>query len=271
MIVIGRKQKNNNIEKGQALLVIVLIMVVALTVGLSIATRSITNSRVSKEEDDSQRAFSAAEAGVEQLLKSQENEIPENFIAQTSTKYSARVITQPSTELLFNNGNLVQKDIGVDLWMSDYPDYLNPLTGTYRIYWGEEDGCRGNPQTAAAIEVVVLFGPSKSDPHTTHFVFDPCPARRAQNNFGVPNTVDVTLLGRDFKYNANFSVTDGYIARIIPLYSSTRIGVTGNIRPQGREVESTGSSGGTVRRVRVFQSYPSLPIEIFPNVIFSPQ
>src|SRR5690242_8662448 len=56
-------------EAGQALLIVVLVMVIALTVGLSLASRSITNLRNSTDEANSQAAFSAAEAGVEQAVK----------------------------------------------------------------------------------------------------------------------------------------------------------------------------------------------------------
>ena len=47
------------------LLVVVLTMIVALTVGLSLASRTITNMKISKQNEESQRAFQAAEAGIE--------------------------------------------------------------------------------------------------------------------------------------------------------------------------------------------------------------
>jgi Tfp pilus assembly protein PilX len=56
-------------EKGQMLLIVVLIMVVALTVGLSIAARSLVNLKIATDDENSQRAFSAAEAGIERLIK----------------------------------------------------------------------------------------------------------------------------------------------------------------------------------------------------------
>ncbi len=47
-------------QSGQALLIIVLVMVVALTIGLSVASRTITNLRTSREQASSQKALSAA-------------------------------------------------------------------------------------------------------------------------------------------------------------------------------------------------------------------
>ena len=57
-------------QKGQVLLIVVLVMIVALTVGLSLISRSITNLRTSTEEAESQKALAAAEAGIEQALES---------------------------------------------------------------------------------------------------------------------------------------------------------------------------------------------------------
>ena len=56
-------------HSGQTLLVVVLMMVVALTVSLSVVLRSVSNVRTSTDEENSSRAFSAAEAGLELALK----------------------------------------------------------------------------------------------------------------------------------------------------------------------------------------------------------
>ncbi|MBI2007488.1 MAG: hypothetical protein HYS83_02210 [Candidatus Blackburnbacteria bacterium] len=55
-------------QRGQALLIILLVMAVVLTIALSVASRSITDITVSQKEEESARAFSAAEAGVEQAI-----------------------------------------------------------------------------------------------------------------------------------------------------------------------------------------------------------
>lgn len=55
-------------QKGQALLIIVLVMAVALTIGLAVISRSVTDIKISKQEEDSARVFSVAEAGIEEAL-----------------------------------------------------------------------------------------------------------------------------------------------------------------------------------------------------------
>src|SRR3989338_1032652 len=55
-------------RRGQILILIILIVVVALAVGLSVASRNITNLRTSTQTEHSQRAFTAAEGGIEDVL-----------------------------------------------------------------------------------------------------------------------------------------------------------------------------------------------------------
>jgi Tfp pilus assembly protein PilX len=55
-------------KQGQVALIVLLLMVVILTIGLSLASRSITDIKISQDEKDALRAFSAAEAGIEQVL-----------------------------------------------------------------------------------------------------------------------------------------------------------------------------------------------------------
>ena len=55
-------------KNGQALVVTLLIMGIALTIGLSVISRSITEINVSTSADESARALEAAEQGVEKSL-----------------------------------------------------------------------------------------------------------------------------------------------------------------------------------------------------------
>ena len=55
-------------KSGQILILVLLIVVVSLAVGLSVASRNLTNLRISTQTEESQRAFSAAEGGVEDTL-----------------------------------------------------------------------------------------------------------------------------------------------------------------------------------------------------------
>src|SRR4051812_32744238 len=55
-------------SSGQILVLVLLVVLVGLTVGLSIASRTLSTLKSSGDLDQSNRAFSAAEAGVEKAL-----------------------------------------------------------------------------------------------------------------------------------------------------------------------------------------------------------
>lgn len=57
-----------NTEKGQIVIILLLVMVASLAIGLSIVGRSITEISTSTNSENSSRAFSAAEAGMESIL-----------------------------------------------------------------------------------------------------------------------------------------------------------------------------------------------------------
>src|SRR3989344_3666431 len=56
-------------SSGQAVLLVLLVAAVALGLGLSIISQSTTDIRISQQEQESARAFNAAEAGIETALK----------------------------------------------------------------------------------------------------------------------------------------------------------------------------------------------------------
>src|SRR3989344_6591187 len=214
-------------ERGQALLIIVLIMVVALTVGLSVATRSITNLRTTTEEANSAQALSAAEAGLERSLST--NIVAEDLGSANTASYSTSVDSLSGAQILLNNGNIVLQDEGVDLWFvphtGNVPDWSSAWNGTINVYWASiADSCISSPLTAAAVELAVVSG-DPSSPILTRYVYDPCGTRRSTNNFSSVS-VGGAIQGKTLQYSTgNISIVNGLIARIIPLYGNTIIGI----------------------------------------------
>ncbi len=73
------KKSTNFNQSGQVAIVIVLIMVVLLTIGLSLASRTTQEIFLSQQEAESARVFNAAESGIESALS-------QNFSALTGTE-----------------------------------------------------------------------------------------------------------------------------------------------------------------------------------------
>lgn len=263
------KSMQNYGQKGQVLLTVVLVMVIGLTVGLSLASRTITNLRTTQEEATSQQALSAAEAGIEQATKNNTSIANGSFLNNATYNTS---ITQVSGEnFLLNGGNLIAKDDGVDVWLSDYSTesaklYLNPWSGSLSFYFGSSsNGCN-----EAALEIVVISG-TKEIPVSKKYAFDPCSARISSNSFSSVSSGG-TVSDKNFPFKTTINVASGLIARVVPLYKSTPIGVVGDsaLPAQGSIVTSTGTSGNTSRKITVFQGYPTLPSEYFPYGLFVP-
>lgn len=118
-------------ERGQILLIVVLVMVTALTIALSVAARSITNTRSSEESANSEQAFSAAEAGIEKSLTS--NTAVTGSLTNNAS-YTTTVVTVGGVEFPMNNGSPVLKDEPADLWLSTYPGYISPRSGNVTIF-----------------------------------------------------------------------------------------------------------------------------------------
>ncbi|MDP3988400.1 MAG: pilus assembly PilX N-terminal domain-containing protein [Candidatus Levybacteria bacterium] len=278
------KIQSSNLQKGQALLIVVLVMVISLTVGLAVVSRSVTNLRTSTEEESSQRAFSAAEAGVEKAIKTgcitpAPTGLPCAPIAssftENSSSYTTLVTPLNGTQFLLNGGNIVEADEGGDVWLINHnssgsPDYSLKWNGNLLFYWGKTDACND-----AALEIIVISG-SQNSPTTKRYAYDACSARKTANNFSSAEG-GADIAGKTLLYGvpqlSPIAITDGILIRVIPLYNSTAIGVKGSVAlpTQGNKIESVGISKSTNRKITFYQGYPALPSEFFPYALFSPK
>lgn len=268
-------------QKGQAFLIVVLVMVIALTVGLSLASRTVFNLKSSLEDVNSQKAFSAAEAGIEQALQSGTN-INKDFGSINGAKISQLSVIQIGqnlTSFTMNDGFPIPQDDGVDVWLTNYSTdsaqlYTgSPWSGTMTVYWGTSgDVCNSNPtiNTQAAIEVLVISG-TKTSPTLTRYAVDPCSARRTYNSLSLAQAGG-TVGGISYPNSYAITISSGLTARVIPLYAATPVAVTGSIKfpAQGQFISATGTAGTTQRKVNYYQAYESLPSEYF-YALFSPK
>jgi hypothetical protein len=275
-------------QSGQILLIVVLTMVVALTVGLSIASRVVTELKLSKQNEQSQRAFQAAEAGIEQALTNGPGTVTHPL--GNNASFKTTLVDDTGSTLILNNSQEVDQDVGADVWLSNYPNYEAPMGGgagvSVKMYWGSsnQDSCASSAgeNAAAAIEIAVLVG-TASNPGIQKYVYEApvsgCSTRtQGANTTAVNGSYTLLTASGD---NVTFSnavtlplITNGLIMKVIPLYNSTIVGfqvqTSGVLFPsQGSIITSTGTSGDTSRKVVYYQSYPQLPLELFPYSILS--
>ncbi len=261
-------------QNGQALLIVVLVMVVALTVGLSVASRSITNLRTSQEQASSQKALSAAEAGIEQAMKNQDlAEINGNFEGNAITYKTTIDKIMGDDRFLLNGGYLIAKDSHVYIWTTPYSEttpWQNPWSGTLTVYWGNvSDGCQD-----AALEITVISG-DRTSPTLTRFAYDPCASRRSSNGFSSPTQAPTTIKDRTLWHQVSLpGLTNVYLVSVNPIYTNSYIGALGSttLPTQGTNFSSVGAASNeeVQRKVAAFQGFPQIPAELFPYTIFSP-
>lgn len=259
-------------QKGQALLIVLLVMVVGLTIGLSLATRSVTDIKISTQLEESSRAFSAAEAGIEAALKGESE--PATPVQIGNATYIFSKDTAGGTDQPLALGKigiadtytvwLTSHDTDGNLQIGDTYDYDGT---TIDICWGE-----GGETTKPAMEVSVVYrqgGIYK----ITRGAYDPEDGGRRNNNH-FADTDDGVNCGGGFAYGKTSTLPAGVLValRLRPFYLETNAGVEPqdgfDLSSQGLLITSTGTAGDTTRKVEVVQSYPSLPA-IFDYLLFS--
>ena len=269
--------KNLRNQRGQALLIVVLVMAVALTIGLAVVSRSITDIKISRQEEESSRVFSVAEAGIEEALKlgsGTSGAISEiSYTVSETAQGGGREFVFPAT---INAGDTQT------VWLVEHDNDGNLTeTGRYTgntidLYWGNENQ-DPNQSTTPALEVSVIYKEGTSY-KLTRGAFDPNSSRRNDNSFDEADVGSYSIGGKTFRFRKlGFTLPGGipYALRLRLLYNNDQaqiLGIAGtsNFPSQGKCYESTASlsTSGITRKVQQCQFHKTPP-GIFDYVLFS--
>lgn len=151
-------------EKGQVLIILILVTLVALTVGLAITQRSVTDISISTKTEQSSRAFSAAEAGIEKAIEYDQNPailLPTDMPLDLGNESS--VLVSPSGGLPLPTQALEYPKMGksefAHFWLANPEGNLLNPSDTYfnrtklSVYFGNSPS---DPSDLPAIEVNVV-------------------------------------------------------------------------------------------------------------------
>lgn len=269
---------------GQALIILLLIMVVGLTVGLSVATRTATDVRLTSQQESSQKAFSAAEAGIEDVLRRDLSQLSGASL-QANVGDSSYVVSIDAQGDGTAFATTISQDDTAQVVLA--PATATPPTGLI-IYWVNTDPQSGETTTvnskAASLLVTAIYLDNNGSYVTQKFAVNPnCTtiAENSQDNGFNSVTCSTTnsppIDGKTYDSSFSFTFSGGsnvpQLVRIRPLYNKTSVVVqaspAGSSLPvQGFLVESTGVSGDIARRIQVFRSIETLP-SVFDYVIYS--
>ncbi len=269
--------KSSGRNSGQAVLLVLLGMAVVLTVVLSIASRSVTDVSITTTEEESSKAFSAAEAGIENFLSSgvttgNFTESGASFNVVPSDLGAGNFINFADFDSRYKNGEVAT------LWFVSHDDN-NPnqmtCTGKPCFSGNSFDLCWGSNSDLPALEVVVyygnrdqVFGGNFSSIRVKRYAFDPQAGRSP--GFATPSVEDCG----DYSYKATVDsipinpFLGPLFARIRFIYNSTpqsfavKAPVGQSFPSQGRRISSLGTAGQASRRVEVVELYRA-PLSIF--------
>ena len=288
----------NKLQKGQALLIVLLSMAVVLVVVLSILARSITDVSVSSQDEDSLRAFSAAEAGVEQALIIGSSIDPTEI---GDASYNVEVSGVAEGEKEFNYPSFLFSGESITTWFVAHDGNNDFVCSNEKpcfkgkginICWGKEGSAFDSEQTPA-LELSVFYTSVVGDYSTITIAreaVDPNFSRRLSNFFSQPDPGTCNIAGENYQFQKKLVFGDLNIPanvcnqenglqfmNIRSIYNTSEansIGIfadyPGNsvLPSQGNLIDSFGSSGDANRKIKVFEPYAKVP-PIFEFAIFS--
>ena len=178
-------QQFNN-SRGQVIVILLLLMLVALSIGLAVTQRSVTDVTTSTQTEQSSRAFSAAEAGLEKALSGQmsgsfslDNSASSNIQASAWLPDSAN----PGAGIEYPP---IGRETTAQFWFTD-PRDLDPnnTNNTYQgdstwLYFGNPNAYTENDLPAVEVEIVML---ANNKFYSQTYYYDSDPTRVSSNNF----------------------------------------------------------------------------------------
>ena len=269
-------------ESGQIVLILLLVITVALGIGLAVVSRSITDVSTATRVEESARAFSAAEAGIEKALFGDYS-----GVVAPSGGASANVFPLedlPKAREALEYPPLKQEDVA-QIWLEDPQGEVskNYTQSTIDVFWGLQG--ISNPTDRAAVAITVVYREGV-DYKSAKFFFDPNPIVRAGsggfNQGRSPSCSDslptiTTSMGvsRKFYCRVNLDLPQNSILmrarllyNIIPQPLALNPLNSGSIPPQASIFTSIGTSGQVQRKVQVFKLDKVVP-PYFDYAIFS--
>ena len=258
---------------GQALLVVLLILGVALTTGLSLVARLTTDISISEDEVSSGQAFEAAEAGVEEALRALEagENTPENLsLSPGGTEANVTIsVEELSGEQAIKT---IHSGEAATFWLNsfslageDFPSYKEGEETKTLSYTGERkvELCwKGTDKLEAAV-----YYQEGSDYKVARYYLDStgsCPledendGQKAELDFTDIATAitNVKFINVRFYGDANETVT------------VAMAGVGDNLPRQGTIITSEATVNNVARQIVISRGWP-VPPSFFDFALFS--
>jgi len=271
------KKLPKNSTKGQTVLIILLVMAIMLTIGLSTISSSITDIKISQETEEASRAFYVAESALEESLLLPFGPAPAGSIGGINYQVSKQ--EQGGEEFLLPS--LLEAGKPQIIWLVGHEE--SGSLKTDENYTGPVDFYWGNKESSEKPALVVSFSFKDGGNYkVSRYNFDPDETRRNTNHFDPANVGSYTVGGQDLKFSASIDIPEDiqpYFLKLALIYNSSPqyLGVkvseaNPKLPSQGFCFESnaTVESSGITRKIKQCKLWQGLP-DIFLWGLFSGQ
>lgn len=207
-------------EKGQLIVLIVLIVTVVLAVGLSIIQKSLGDISTATKVEQSHRAFSAAEAGVEKTLQGGDPNCGDpsrkcvsfgndSEAAVSDTGFLPGIPSPGVRQDPIQYDALFRENIA-QVWLANYTESSHPLPERYTqptldVYWG-------NPtliNDKAALELTLIYYNGSEYTWRKWFLDHQAVIRDNPNGFCQVSTCGGSNQSGGVNYQCRFTLGDG--------------------------------------------------------------
>jgi len=258
---------NTRSQSGQVLLIIILLSTVLLTIGLSVSQITTQETQIAKLEEQSKKAFAAAEAGLDARLKSATDITNIALILPSDSGIISGQATLDETPKTTFITPLLKKDEQYTFYLADYPSLTNSFANNLTVYYGSSPlSC-----SDVSLELTIIYGTSPYN--LTRYIADTGDHLGSEID-DIGQTPGGTLEGIVFNCKTSAINVGAYsdakliLIRVLSPLSdlTTKIGFEGsaNLKLQGKTITSSATtSTGVSKKIQLFQSYPQIPADFF--------
>ena len=262
----NHRLRDTKTQSGQVALIILLIMVVVLTVGVSIASRTVMDVSLSRQEEQGGRVYQAAESGVESALS---QDLTQNSL-YTNDAFSGTVSTISNINVDYTVARMKTLETRVDEGATVAVDVTGGTAGQLvQINWGKGRDCsNSDPSQNVASLLIHVFNTTGGVVTQRNYAYAACTYTNGYTTTG-------TSAGDNGYYRkVTLTLQTGDVTiRVSPLYSDAPIQVAGSgwtLPTQYYAITSQAKNqlGNETKAIQVARTLPAYPA-VMDYVLYS--
>jgi len=230
-------------SSGQVGLIVLLIMVVILALGLSLATRTSQQAEIAIQQEDTTRVFNAAEAGVEAALANiYQNENTGSF-SSISEEIESLDLTDSNANI--NYSITKSNTLETHLKQGTSTELQVPSAGSISFYWATETAC-----TDTASLLLSVYANNAGTITAKHYAVGNCTGASTRGDNFIAN--DIGPAPYRYSYTL-FTAANDVFVRVKPVYNDTDIKIVGSPAVSQFTINSQAQNTLTGQETRTFE------------------